>query len=145
MITQDIARDLIGAPARDTHGQELGRIDAVFVDDQNAKPEFAAVSMPETGSALVPLIRAEQDGDGVRVAFTREQVAAAPSVAGGDGLSQDEEARLYSHYGLDYSVTIVDEDTIRVHRRANEQDLTGDVEEHHEVFVERAPLDDEDI
>lgn len=44
----------------------------------------------------MPLARAEQDEDGVRVAYTREQVAAAPPVAGGDGLSQEEEARLYS-------------------------------------------------
>lgn len=145
MITQEKARDLLGTRVRDVHGEDLGTVAAVYVDDQSTKPEFAALRIGESGSALVPLVGAQESDAGVRVGFAREQVVAAPPIEPHDGLTQEEEARLYSHYGVDYTVTVVDEDTIRVHRRANEQDVTAAVEERHEVLVERAPLDGEDI
>jgi uncharacterized protein (TIGR02271 family) len=42
-------------------------------------------------------------GDSVQVPYDKQQVTDAPSMEADGSLSQDEEAQLYRHYGLDYS------------------------------------------
>jgi uncharacterized protein (TIGR02271 family) len=42
-------------------------------------------------------------GDSVQVPYDKQQVSDAPSMEADGSLSQDEEAQLYRHYGLDYS------------------------------------------
>lgn len=140
MVTQEKARDLLGARARDAQGEELGTVDAIYVDDQTEKPEFAAVRVSDTGTALVPLARAEEQDGALRVAYPRDKVEGAPPAPTGEGLTQEEEAELYSYYGLDYTVTVTDADTIRLHRRAGDEEVAGSVEGRHEVHVEREPV-----
>jgi uncharacterized protein (TIGR02271 family) len=51
----------------------------------------------------VPLAQAQDMGDSVQVPYDKQQVTDAPSMEADGSLSQDEEAELYRHYGLDYS------------------------------------------
>ena len=51
----------------------------------------------------MPLAQAQDTGDSVRVPYDKQQVKNAPVMQADGSLSQDDEAQLYRHYGLDYS------------------------------------------
>jgi len=89
----------------DPAGDKLGTIDAIYLDDETGQPEWALVTSGLFGakSAFVPLAQAQGTGDSVQVPHAKEQVKDAPSMTADGQLSQDEEAELYRHYGLDYS------------------------------------------
>ena len=86
-------------------GVKIGTIDEVYVDEQTGKPEWLAVSTGLFGSrvSFVPLAEAQRDGDDIRVPYHKDQVKDSPNADADGALSQDEESRLYRHYGLDYS------------------------------------------
>jgi uncharacterized protein (TIGR02271 family) len=56
-----------------------------------------------TRLSFVPIAEAQTSGDQVRVPYEKAQVKDAPNVEADGELSQQEEAQLYRHYGLDYS------------------------------------------
>jgi uncharacterized protein (TIGR02271 family) len=89
----------------DPTGDKLGTIDAIYLDDDTGQPEWATVTsgLFTAKTTFVPLAGAQATGDGVQVPYHKDQVKAAPSMAADGQLSQDEEAGLYRHYGLDYS------------------------------------------
>ena len=89
----------------DPAGDKLGTIDAIYLDDETGQPEWATVTsgMFIAKIAFVPLAQAQDIGDSVQVPYDKQQVKNAPSMEAGGQLSQDEEAELYRHYGLDYS------------------------------------------
>jgi uncharacterized protein (TIGR02271 family) len=75
------------------------------MDAETGKPEWLAVKTGMFGSkvSFVPIAEASDvDGD-VRVPYDQQQVQDAPQAEADGELSQDEEANLYRHYGLDYS------------------------------------------
>ena len=86
-------------------GDRNGKVDESYLVTETQKPEWALVNTGLFGSKanFVPLRDASPEGENVRVAFTKDQVKDAPGVDGDNELSQEEEATLYSHYGLDYS------------------------------------------
>jgi sporulation protein YlmC with PRC-barrel domain len=89
----------------DENGDKIGKLEDVYLDEETSRPEWAAVHTGLFGrrKSLVPLSQAAPDGDDLRVPYAAEHVKEAPSVDADDRLSQDEEAKLYGHYGLDYS------------------------------------------
>ncbi len=94
----------IGRTLHDASGHKVGKIEDIYTDDDTGQPEWIAVTTGLFGSnvSFVPVTGASLTGDDVTVPFPKEQVKEAPN-AGADGqLSQEEEARLYGHYGLDY-------------------------------------------
>jgi len=105
MISQDQARDIIGADLTSSDGDKLGKIGQVYLDDQTGQPEWVTVNTGLFGTkeSFVPLTQAEVRGDSVTVPYAKSQIKDAPSVdVDGGHLSQDEEAALYTHYGLSY-------------------------------------------
>jgi uncharacterized protein (TIGR02271 family) len=88
----------------DPAGDKLGTIDAIYLDDETGQPEWATVTsgLFTAKTAFVPLAQAQDMGDSVRVPYDKQQVKDAPAVQADGQLSQDEEAELYRHYGLDY-------------------------------------------
>ena len=86
-------------------GDKLGTIDAIYLDDETGQPEWATVTRGRFSAkaAFVPLAQAQDLGDSVQVPYDKQQVTDAPSPQADGSLSQDEEAELYRHYGLDYS------------------------------------------
>jgi uncharacterized protein (TIGR02271 family) len=89
----------------DPAGDKLGTIDAIYLDDETGQPEWAAVAsgLFAAKTAFVPLAQAQDTGDTIQVPYDKQQVKNAPVMQADGSLSQDEEAELYRHYGLDYS------------------------------------------
>jgi uncharacterized protein (TIGR02271 family) len=89
----------------DPAGDKLGTIDAIYLDDETGQPEWATVTsgLFSAKTAFVPLAQAQDTGDSVQVPYDKDQVKDAPSMEADGQLSQDDEAELYRHYGLDYS------------------------------------------
>ena len=89
----------------DPAGAKVGTIDAIYLDDDTGQPEWATVTtgLFATKTTFVPLAQAQAMGDSVQVPYDKAQVTDAPNMDAGGQLSQDEEAELYRHYGLDYT------------------------------------------
>src|SRR5512133_2319485 len=89
----------------DPAGDKLGTIDAIYLDDETGQPEWATVTsgLFAAKTAFVPLAQAQDTGDSVQVPYDKQQVKNAPTMEPDGSLSQDDEAELYRHYGLDYS------------------------------------------
>jgi uncharacterized protein (TIGR02271 family) len=89
----------------DPAGDKLGTIDAIYLDDETGQPEWATVTsgLFSAKIAFVPLAQAQDTGDSVQVPYDKQQVTDAPAMQADGSLSQDDEAELYRHYGLDYS------------------------------------------
>ena len=98
------AYDWRGRTVVDSDGQKIGKLDEVYLDEETGRLEWALVNtgLFGTKSSFVPLSGAAPAGQDVRVPFTKEQVKDAPRVEPDGELSQEEEAQLYGHYGLEY-------------------------------------------
>lgn len=98
-------RAWIGRTAVGPEGDKIGKIADVYVDQATGQPEWLAVGTGLFGTkvSFVPLRGATPQGDDVKVPFSKDQVKGAPSAEPDGELSPDEEARLYRHYGLEYS------------------------------------------
>jgi uncharacterized protein (TIGR02271 family) len=101
----DTVQSWQGRTMVDPAGDKLGTIDAIYLDDETGQPEWATVTsgLFTARATFVPLAGAQTTGDSVQVPYDKDQVKAAPSMAADGQLSQDEEAELYRHYGLDYT------------------------------------------
>ena len=99
----DTVRTWQGATLVDRNGSRVGRIDAIYLDDQTGQPEWALVNtgLFGTKASFVPLAQAtEADGD-VRVPYDKQLVKDAPRIDPDGHLSEAEERQLWRHYGLE--------------------------------------------
>jgi uncharacterized protein (TIGR02271 family) len=108
------AYDWQGRTLKDRNGDKIGTVDAVYVDQQTDKPEWALVNtgLFGTKSSFVPIAGAVPSGEDVVVQVEAQQVKDAPKVDREQELSEQQEAELFRHYGIDYttegSVTATD-------------------------------------
>jgi uncharacterized protein (TIGR02271 family) len=88
----------------DAEGNKIGKIHEIYLDQDTGQPEWLAVSTGMFGKkvSFVPLAGATAEGDRLVSRWTKDQVKDAPNAEADGQLSQDEEARLYQHYGLSY-------------------------------------------
>jgi PRC-barrel domain protein len=88
--------------------EPVGRIDAVYVDRTTRQPEWVLVHTGLFGSSrtFVPLTDATKLGDTVRVPHDPGVVREAPRLEPDVDLSESDEARLYAHYGIDYTTAV---------------------------------------
>ena len=101
----DTVQSWQGRTMVDPAGDKLGTIDAIYLDDETGQPEWATIAsgLFSAKTAFVPLAQAQDMGDSVQVPYDKQQVTDAPSMEADGSLSQDDEAELYRHYGLEYS------------------------------------------
>jgi uncharacterized protein (TIGR02271 family) len=94
-----------GKNAVDTDGTKIGTVEEVYLDADTNQPEWLAVKTGLFGSniSFVPIADATDAGGDVRVPYSKNQVKDAPHAEADGQLSQQQEAQLYRHYGLDYS------------------------------------------
>src|SRR3954453_8583024 len=94
-----------GQDLYDNDGDKIGSIQEIYLDADTGAPEWALVNtgLFGTKSTFVPLRDATDDGGSLRVPYEKAQVKDAPKIDPDGELSQDQEAELYRHYGLDYS------------------------------------------
>lgn len=105
MLSPDDVQNAIGQDLYDNDGEKVGAIADIYLDNDTREPEWALVTtgMFGTKESFVPLAGATATAEGLRVGFTKSQVKDAPRAEADGELSQDEEAELYRHYGLNYS------------------------------------------
>ncbi len=85
-------------------GEPIGEIVEIYLDDRTQKPEWASVAIGALGGTrFVPLAGAASDGDVIRARVTIKQVQDAPSVDPDRHVSEQEEARLFEHYGVPHA------------------------------------------
>jgi uncharacterized protein (TIGR02271 family) len=94
-----------GRNAVGSEGEKIGKIEEIYMDAETGKPEWLAVTTGLFGSkvSFVPIAEAGEAGGEVRVPYDKQQVKDAPNAEADGELSQEEDAALYRHYGLDYS------------------------------------------
>jgi uncharacterized protein (TIGR02271 family) len=109
------AYDWQGRTLVDRNGDKIGAIDALYVDQETDRPEWALVNTGLFGSkvSFVPLAGATPRDEDIVVEVEAQQVKDAPKMDANEQLSEAEEAELFRHYGIDYttegSVTATDE------------------------------------
>jgi uncharacterized protein (TIGR02271 family) len=109
------AYDWKGRTLKDRSGEKIGTIDALYLDQETAKPEWALVNtgLFGTKSSFVPLAGAAPRGEDVVVKVAAQQVKDAPKMEPDEELSEQQEVELFRHYGIDYtaegSVTATDD------------------------------------
>ena len=86
----------------DRDGASIGTITQIFNDNATGLPEWATTRLGEA-TVFLPLLDAEEADGRVRVRVKRDDVAKAPMVGPGRRITEQEEARLYAHYGIDYT------------------------------------------
>src|SRR5215218_4024418 len=103
--TIDQARSWRGLTLMATDDEPVGKIEAIYVDRSTRQPEWALVHTGLFGSSrtFVPLADAAQRGDTVRVPHELSVVREAPRLEQDAELSEEDEARLYAHYGIQYA------------------------------------------
>ena len=93
-----------GQEVVDSDGSKIGKIEEIYLDAETEMPEWLAVKTGKFGGKVgfIPLAEASDQGGTIRVPYSSEQVKDAPHAEADGALSQDEEAALYKHYGLEY-------------------------------------------
>lgn len=102
MTTNKTIRELLDATAYDADGDKLGNVNEVFLDDDSSAPDFVEISHGLFGksSALVPLAGYTLTEGKLRLAFAKETITKAPSVANDNHLTSDDKQALNEHYGI---------------------------------------------
>ena len=93
---------MTGAPVMGGNGEKLGKVDAIYFDNDTDKPEWAAVKSGLFGShvSLVPLAQGTWNGDALTVPFGKDALKTAPHHDPDAALSPADEDDLYRHYGM---------------------------------------------
>jgi uncharacterized protein (TIGR02271 family) len=104
MITREQIPAVLDHPVYDADGNKIGEAKHVFLDDATGRPEWVSVKTGffGTSESFVPIKDAAVVQDHLEVPYDKNKVKDAPNVdvdAGGH-LSEDEEHRLYEHYGI---------------------------------------------
>lgn len=86
----------------DRHGDKIGAIGQIYVDDNTGEPTFVTVKTGLFGTreTFVPVQNAEQMNDGLRVPFDKSYVKDAPNIDSDGHLSESEQHDLYHYYGI---------------------------------------------
>ena len=95
---------LNGASVQGSDGSKIGKVSDVYLDEQTSRPEWAAVKTGMFGGhvSLVPLATAEFDGALLRVPYSKDQIKDAPHQDPEGALSPEQEAQIFTHYGVPY-------------------------------------------
>jgi uncharacterized protein (TIGR02271 family) len=93
---------LHGATVHGSDGAKLGKVDAIYFDNDTNRPEWAAVKSGLFGShvSLVPLQQGSWNGSTLTVPFDKDAIQAAPHHDPDSELSPSDEDDLYRHYGV---------------------------------------------
>lgn len=104
MATLENVSEWRGREMFDRHGDKIGKIDSIYVDQGSGRAEWALVNTGLFGmrSTWVPIGEAVSEPHGVRVPVEKATVKGAPSMDPDSEMSRDEEVELFRYYGLSY-------------------------------------------
>ncbi|GAA4966446.1 PRC-barrel domain-containing protein [Pseudonocardia tropica] len=75
MITEDMTRELIGRQVVDNHGEKVGKIGQIYLDERSGDPTWATVNTGLFGTkeSFVPLQNADVHDRDVALGWRRRQ------------------------------------------------------------------------
>jgi uncharacterized protein (TIGR02271 family) len=99
------AYDARGRTLVDQSGEKIGKIDELYHDQEGGQAEWALVNTGLFGTkkTFVPIRSASPAGENLQVPLSKDQVKDAPRIDAEQELSEDEERRLFEHYGVPYT------------------------------------------
>jgi uncharacterized protein (TIGR02271 family) len=99
------AYDARGRTLVDRSGEKIGKIDELYYDQEGGQPEWALVNTGLFGTkkTFVPIRSANPAGEDLQVPVSKDQVKDAPRIDADQQLSEQEEQRLFEHYGVPYT------------------------------------------
>jgi sporulation protein YlmC with PRC-barrel domain len=94
-----------GEQLTDRDGEQVGKLEEIYLDADSGEPEWALVHTGLFGTkrTFVPLAGATEEDGKLRVPLEKAKVKDAPQVEPDGKLTKDEEAALYRHYGIEQS------------------------------------------
>jgi hypothetical protein len=94
-----------GDQLTDRNGEQIGKVEEIYLDADSGEPEWALVHTGLFGTkrTFVPLAGATEEDGKLRVPLEKATVKDAPQVEPDGKLTKDEEAALYRHYGIEPS------------------------------------------
>ena len=138
---------LDGKPVIGSDGSKIGTVEDIYFDQDTREPEWALVKtgMFGTKTTFVPITNATATGDELQVPFTKDQVKGAPNLDDDGELSQDEEAMLAQHYGMDYTEAPSDTALEELNERFGHLCTTGRIARTDPLAPERNDRDHLDL
>ena len=102
MRVQTIIRDCVGRTLVDPAGDKIGTIQAVYVDDSTAQPEWFAVRTGRFGRDVnfVPITATSVKGLDVQSLYSKDTVQESPTVDSEGHLTPDEQHALFDYYDV---------------------------------------------
>jgi uncharacterized protein (TIGR02271 family) len=102
-MNEQQAQQAIGQNLYSADGAKIGTVAQVYLDDVTGQPEWATVQtgMFGTKESFVPISQSEFSSEGLRVSYDKATIKDAPQIDADGHLSEEQEAELYRHYGLD--------------------------------------------
>jgi uncharacterized protein (TIGR02271 family) len=93
----------VGSEAFDASGEKVGKVGDVYLDRLSHLPAWVVVhaGLLGTRKVFVPVTGATIDDEGVKLAFSGDQIAGAPRPDADGALTPREEQALFHHYGVD--------------------------------------------
>jgi uncharacterized protein (TIGR02271 family) len=115
---------MTGATVTGGDGEKLGKVDAIYFDNDSNTPEWAAVKSGLFGShvSLVPLAQGTWNNGTLTVPFDKQALQTAPHHDPDASISPTDEDELYRHYGMTGGQT-----TTTNHGRTDRVDEPGTV------------------
>jgi hypothetical protein len=110
-IRSESIQQYIGQSLFDDSGTKIGKIGALFLDDVTGQPAWVTVATGffGTNESFVPVAGATARDEGLAVPLSRDQIKGAPNVDLEHGrLSAEQEATLYTYYGMRYTPASTD-------------------------------------
>ena len=101
--------------------EKVGTIEDIYLDEETGQPEWALVSNGLFGfkQAFVPLFEARMAHHRVEVPYRKHRIEDAPDVQADGYLSQQDEAMLCRHYGVEPVSSPAEEVAVVTRRRAS--------------------------
>ena len=102
-LPRDQVLQFRGEDLADRAGEKIGSIEEIYVDAETGEPEWALVhtGMFGTKRTFVPLQGATVEDGKLTVPLEKATVKDAPPVEPNGQLSQQEEAELHRHFGIE--------------------------------------------
>jgi hypothetical protein len=102
-IEKDRMLQFRGEQLTDREGEQVGRIEEIYLDADSGTPEWALVHTGLFGTkrTFVPLAGAIEADVQLRVPLEKATVTDAPRIEPNGELTKDEETALYRHYGVE--------------------------------------------
>ena len=100
-LTLEEARGWSGFKLDDLGGSTVGKVEGIYVDEEDGRPEWLLARMGRFGHhCLVPARDAVAAGGHVWIPFSRDQIRKAPRQDPGKPLERDGEQALLDYYGI---------------------------------------------